>query len=160
MKDPNIKFIYLLGNDKIGFHSHTHDKEIAKKFAKQRDGVYKIKKVKYTKKLYETLSCNTELVTHDGENYMSAIEEEYYFDSFAQWESDILHYIKYFLKYDKYIKYTKSEKKRMKELHNFLKHYIKYRNDVYDNGYDIETPLYNTEVTTKWYIDHICKGFQ
>lgn len=160
MKDPDIKYIYLIGNDIHGFHSYTTSKKIAKEFVKQRKNKYEIKKVKYNKKLYENLSCNEEIVSHDGTILMSAIEEEYLFDSFAQWEGDILLYINEFIKFNKYVKYSKDEKKKIKEMYRFLNDYKKYCREIYNYDGDEEPSLYNRTAIAKWYIKHVCEAYQ
>lgn len=160
MKDPDIKHIYLIGNDTYGFHSYTTSKEVAKEFVKQRKDKYKIKKVKYTDKLYENLSCNEEIVTHDGHILMSAIEEEHLFESFAQWESDILLFIDEFILYNKYIRYTEEEKPNIKELTKFLKDYKLYVNEIYNYDGDSDLELYDRSAVAKWFIKHVCEGFQ
>lgn len=157
--DP--KHVYLIGNDIVGFHSHSFDKDQVKAFCKQRKNHYHVKKVKFTKKLKENLSVNTELCTLDGIHILSAIEEDYFLESWGQWQDDIrLHFIDEFLKYDKCIKYDKDEKKDNKELHKFLKGYISYMQYVYDNDIDFdEHKFYNYHNVLEFYIKYILENY-
>ena len=154
MENKEPKHVYIVGNKHIGFHGHTHDKEIAKAIEKSRDNfeVIKIKNDQYCK---DNLSVNTEFMALYDEVLMTAEEEEYFIESFSTFQVDIVYRMKELIKYLDFFKFNDDERNQAIYFIKFLLRCIECieneeRYEEYEDG-----EIFDNEKAMKWFITNV-----
>lgn len=153
---PKFKNIYIFGNKHVGFLGHTYSKTDAKEIMENRKHLkmFKIKNDDYCK---QHLSINTEFVKIFDKVFMTANEEEFFIESFIQYQSDVIYYIDILFNNIKYFKFDNKEKHIIDNLLSFLEGYKNYINEgqYLDEDGEIYDAMFDTESAQKWFIENI-----
>ena len=156
-KNNDPKNVYIFGNNTIGFHGHTYSKEIAKHVSNTRKSL-KMVKIKNDEYCRNNLSVNTEFfeVTNDGK-FVTADEEQYFLESFNQFQLDVIYYIDIIFNNIKYFKFDEKEKYIVNSLLIFLLDYKDFimNGQFEDEGIDIYDKLFNTDSAMNWFIENV-----
>ena len=91
MEKNEPKHVYIFGNELLGFHGHSYDKEQARQIMKYRKGLkkFKIKNDEYCK---NNLSVNTEFLSMGEDIHITADEEEYFLQAFDEFKQECARY--------------------------------------------------------------------
>lgn len=155
MKEP--KWIYIFGNYYSGFVGYTANKEMAKRIKKYRYDL-DCHKIKYNKDLVDHLSVNDKMFEICENSFMSAIEEEYYGNSFAQLKIDVSCYINHISEWYKYIKWSDEEKEIIDVFITFLNDYVDYLRLAESDDDLSEDDIFDNEKAIKYFIKHVLIG--
>lgn len=158
-KNPEPKYVYIFGNDKVGFHGHSYDKDDAKNIEKSRKGL-KMVKVKNDKHCKETLSINTEFLSCYGDIYVTANEEEFFIESFQQFQDDSIHTIDRLIEQLRYLRFNKKEKQLIEYFVSYLLDYQDFMvrgryEDIDEDEYEKYDALFNDEAALRWFVENV-----
>lgn len=157
------KHVYIIGNENIGFLGHTYDKDMAKSIVNKRKRL-EYRKIKNDEWCKENLSVNTEFMEIYENAFVTASEQEYFFESFNQFQLDVIYYIDRLIKNIKYIRLTDKEKDKVGPLLYFL---AEYKYFILEGQYDedleecVDSDLdsrFNNEAALKWFIKNSLDG--
>ena len=152
----NFKHIYIFGNKHIGFMGHTYNKTDAEEIMKNRKHLkmFKIKNDDYCK---QNISMNTEFVKMFDKVFMTADEEEYFIESFVQYQMDVIYFIDILVNNIKYFKLNDKEKPIIDYLLAFLEDYKEYieKGQYLDETCERYDEMFDTESAQKWFIENV-----
>ena len=152
-QDP--KYVYIFGNDTLGFHGHTYDKDDVKKILKNRKHL-KVKKIKNDNYCKAVLSVNTEFIDQYRPSYITCDEEEFFIEAFTQFKQDILKHIDTLVETIKFIKFNDDEKQLINFLITYLLDYQEYMlNGQYEDGGELYETLFNNTEAMKWFVANV-----
>jgi len=155
MENKEPKHVYIFGNKSLGFHGHTYYKDEAKKILKARKGL-KVKKIKNDKYCKAVLSVNTEFINYYEGTYVTCDEEEYFLESFQQFQQDVLKQIDTLIDNIKFFKLTEEEKYLMKYLIDYLLDYQDYMlRGQYEDGGEAYESLFNNSEAMRWFVANV-----
>mgnify|MGYP003306381307 CR=1 FL=1 len=151
--DP--KHVYIFGNNFVGFHGFTYDKNTANLIKKTRKR-FKCHKIKNDERCQNHLSINEEFIILYDNIVMTATEEEFYIESFDQYKIDSIRIIRDFIENIKCFRWSKEEKEYINFLINYLKDFSDYMsNDQYeDDEYD-DRLIFDVEESMRWFIANV-----
>lgn len=117
--NKNKKYVYLVGNDKVGFQAYSYDKTMVKNYLKQYPHLT-FKKVKNTSKLQTVLFSNHEIFEFFEGSFLTESEEEFFVESLGQLITDVQYNISSFKDHISCLKLTEEEKECIKSFIIFL----------------------------------------
>lgn len=150
------KHVYIFGNKSIGFHGHSYDKADAKNIKKTRKGLHMVK-IDNDTACQENLSVNTEFLKLYGDIYVTAEEEEYFIESFQQFQDDSIRHAKQMLNHIQFIKFTSKEQRAIDYLVSFLNGYIEFMEHgrYEDENYEWYDNMFDHEAALRWFVENV-----
>lgn len=158
MEKNEPKHVYIFGNELLGFHGHSYDKEQARQIIKYRKGLkkFKIKNDEYCK---NNLSVNTEFLSMGEDIHITADEEEYFLQAFDEFKQECArYYIDKLIDLLKHFKFNDKEKYAIKYLIDYLCDFQDYIiRGQYEDDADSELyyEMFDTEVAMRWFIKNV-----
>ena len=157
MDNKDSKHVYIFGNKSIGFLGFTYDKEEYKRISENRKQLDSVK-VKNSKFYKENLSINNEFVEVAKDTFMTADEENYFLESFSQFQLDVVRDIDTLCENIKYFNLSSKEKYIVSYLLKYLLDYKQFiLHDKYEEDYD-EYDYFDIDVAAKYFVEHVLES--